>query len=191
MSAEALADDLVAALDEHLPTVLANIDYSQQVEVEPWGDLNVKPHQERDLTKFPTVEVVVRAERVVGRDMTEYGEQLLAVQYTVRVYATCRGGSYDETDRLRKRLVAAVRELVLGPKTPGEAVPSALRSSYSEIDRDRNGRTLAAGYVDCVLTVVEYAVTPTAGALPPEQQPVVPLVVGVHHIDEPLPEGTP
>lgn len=191
MSAESLADDLTASLVAHVPAALANIDAQAPVVLEAWDPLRATAHQEQDLTVYPGIEVVARSERVVGRDETDQGDLLLAVQYAFRIYVTCRGGSYDETDRRRKRLVAAIRELVLGTSTPGQAVLSALRSSYSEIARDRNGRTLADGYVDCVLAVVEPAVTPTAGALPVGEQPHYPLVVGVHHIEEPLPEGTP
>jgi hypothetical protein len=187
VSAESLARDLAAALAELLPGKLADVDAAEApAPVGDWDELQVRPNQEGPATVYPTVEIVVRDERIVGRELDDdTGRVLDHIQYGVRLFGTVRGSSYAETDRLRKRLVRALRELVQSPDTPGAAVPSSLRASYSSISREQNARTLAGGFLDVLLAAIEPAVTSRAVPLPGEPTGERYVFAGIRPIDDP------
>lgn len=140
------------------------------------------------IVRTEPVDTVAGPPTELGVVDADAGAQVWAVTYRVRVYVYARGEDYGDTDRRRKRLTLAARELLLtnrelDPQVAGAAVVAAWAGeSYSSIE-PRVGRSVAGAYVDVDVKLYEVARTAPA----PQYQATTPLVV----VDPPFPALEP
>lgn len=121
------------------------------------------------LEEWPALLVIPqRMESLELVDVGGDGSELYRAGYRVRVLVWVRADDYDTTDLLRKRYVLAVRETLLerkqltarpayGTASPGDSAvrPETFTEDYSDVFVDDAGRTIAGGWVELVVTVLE------------------------------------
>lgn len=114
-----------------------------------------------ELDEWPAVFVVAQGVTDVTRVDVTAGELVYAVSYPVRVFVMARGDGWDDTDLIRKRLVLATREVLLGVQSTAAIDERTYRESYSDvaIDSDRNA-TIAGAYIEVVVTLHEVIADP-------------------------------
>jgi hypothetical protein len=121
------------------------------------------------LEEWPAVMVVGQTlERMTRDDVKADGTYWLCT-YRIRVYVWARGEGFGHTDRIRKRLTLAVREVLMQlRKVTGNAQldDSSMGESYSDLDVDQADATVGGAYLEFLLVVQEVLGTvPTKGVV--------------------------
>lgn len=119
------------------------------------------------LEEWPAVMVVGQTlERMTRDDVEAIGTHWLCT-YRIRVYVWSRGEGFAHTDRIRKRLTLATREVLMQlRKVTGRAQldDSSMGESYSDLDVDQADATIGGAYLEFLLVVQEVLGTvPTKG----------------------------
>lgn len=122
------------------------------------------------LEDWPALMVVAQEARGFRRvDVDDEGATVYAVTYPVRVYEWARGDNLEQADLARKRLVLAVREVMLEglvlDADVGYVVDVSLRESYADLVSDEEAGGIGAAFTEAELNLIE-ALTPRAPAIP-------------------------
>lgn len=153
-------------LEEHMPATVYAI--AERLELDTNVDTagHLSPPAEWSASPLPRVEefpalfiAPIGAPRVRLVDRADDGGRVYAVAYRQRVYVICRGDTFDEVADRRDRLMLALRETLLAAPTLGDAGvtidDTTWAESYSEVEDDSLGRSLAGGYAEFELDVEE------------------------------------
>lgn len=120
------------------------------------------------LEDWPAVLVVGQTTEDLRRLDVDVEGTIYLVRYRLRVYALARGDEEAATDLARKRLTLAVREVLLGYQAlrdaGGTVDERSLRESYSDVERDTDGATVAGAYLELVVALEERLAATGVGA---------------------------
>ncbi|MCU1588777.1 MAG: hypothetical protein JWP11_33 [Frankiales bacterium] len=184
MSAETVAIDLADALRTKLPGMLASGELLALSDTRiTWDQPHVVPYQDGLPTVFPAIEVVITDDAVTGHEVADDGTVWDYITYTTRIFGTVHGDDFEDTDRARKRLVVALRNIVRDADLPF-TVGRVTRASYSALGIDqRDKRTLGAAYLSLQVTALEPPFSPDPAA--PEPTVINTVSVDVDKLDAP------
>jgi hypothetical protein len=170
---EEAAGAVASVLTLRLPAALTALE--ARLDLEP-GSVErpqlVSPHDlgRIPLESWPAVLVVGQQLEDLRRLDVDVLGTVYLVRYRLRVYALARGDDEASTDLARKRLTLAAREVLLGYQALRDAGGSvderSLRESYSDVEREPDGATVAGAYLELVVALEERldAVGGTAGS---------------------------
>lgn len=119
------------------------------------------------LEGWPAVMVVGQnLESMIRHEVAATGTDWLCT-YRLRVFVWSRGDSFPHTDHIRKRLTLAVREVLMQQRKITAAAhvdDKSLTESYSDLDVDDAGATIAGAFLELNLVTLETLGTvPTKG----------------------------
>jgi hypothetical protein len=133
--------------------------------------VNVRPpklyaesmYERLELAQYPAVEVASRDDGIPDFNSQAQGVENYWIAYSLRVYVTERGQTYQQVEARRRRLTLAVREVLFS--TPELQAgpprvwinPRSIRSSYFGIGtiNESDSRSIAATYTDLDVIVEE------------------------------------
>jgi hypothetical protein len=162
---EGVARALVGRLHERLPDKLAEIRARLGVTAYELPDVladNIHPTEADVLAigQYPCIAVVeYDTSGRLGNQQTDLdaGHEEYQYKYRMRIYAFGMADGYVETDLLRKRLILAIREILLQDKVVhndvaggqyAEVDSNTLRESFSDVGSVEESQLLAGGYIE-------------------------------------------
>jgi hypothetical protein len=128
--------------------------------------ITVIPHElaRLELEQWPAVMVVGQNLEQMVRDDVEADGTTWLCTYRLRVWVWARGNDFGHTDRIRKRLTLAVRELLMQLRrlaADGQIDDRSIAESYSDLDVDNAGATIGGSWLEFLLVTRE-----TLGTIP-------------------------
>jgi hypothetical protein len=145
------------ALDVKLAELTARLDLDEDLAPPALVTTEGRPVSTLAFSEFPALFVVAQAaERFRRQDVVD-GAIIYLVRYPVRIFVFARGDTFDDTDRARKRLTLAVREVILNNQERLGVDEDTYRESYSDVTGldDRNVRTVAGAFIEVTIEVEE------------------------------------